>query len=605
VGRGRQAKTQRRGLTVLGAGVVLLLLAGPGRADPVKGNAAGQSMDHVIVRMLAGVSAVPNQVLADVKGQLDRPLPLINGFSAYVPTNKVASLRSTPGVLEVTEDAALNIEPAEASVQNVHGKDVAGFVGSDFSHVDGGPSFSRLDMDAVSQVIGADDAHARGLTGAGIDVALIDTGVAPVSGLGPVVNGPDLSFDSQVPGFEHIDAFGHGTHLAGIINGAGSGVNGIAPGARVVNVKVGAANGATDVVQVIAAIDWVVQHRQDNGLNVRVLALAFGTDGQQPYALDPLAYAAEVAWRHGIVVVVAAGNTGRSAAALNNPATDPFVIAVGASDTNGTYTSGDDVVAPFSAWGNSTRGVDVVAPGRSVASLRDPNSYIDTTHPEGREPDGLFRGSGTSQATAVVAGSVALMLENRPDLSPDQVKWLLRRTARPLPLSDPAAQGAGEIDLGRITRGAASVNRVAQEWPAGTGTGTIEGARGSLHVEMGGVPLTGETDIFGTPWDGQSWSGQSWSGQSWSGGQWLGQSWSGQSWSGQSWSGQSWSGQSWSGQSWSGQSWSGQSWSGQSWSGQSWSGQSWSGQSWSGQSWSGVSWSGQSWSGQSWSGATP
>jgi serine protease AprX len=243
------------------------------------------------------------------------------------------------------------------------------------------------------------------------------------------------------------------------------------------------------------------------------------------------------------------------------------VIAVGASDTGGTYTSGDDVVAPFSTWGNPSRGVDVVAPGRSVVSLRDPGSYIDVSHPEGREPDGLFRGSGTSQASAVVAGSIALMLQNRPELTPDQVKWLLRRTARPLPWSDPAAQGAGLIDLGRASRPPPNDDRAAQTWPPGTGTGSLEAARGSVHVEMGGVLLAGEEDIFGIPWNGQSWSGQSWSGQSWSGQSWSGQSWSGQSWSGQSWSGQSWSGQSWSGQSWSGQSWSGVAWSGQSWSG--------------------------------------
>jgi serine protease AprX len=542
--------------------------------------------------MLPGVNADPQQVANQVDGRVDRQLSIINGFSALVPADKVARLRDTPGVLEVTEDATLNVRPVEPSVQNVRGGKVSGFVDSEFSRNDGGPSFARLDLDALGKIIGADDAHSRGITGAGIDVALIDTGVAPVPGVGMTVNGPDLSFDSQVPGFQYLDAYGHGTHLAGIINGSGNGVNGIAPGSRVLNVKVGAANGATDVVQVIAALDWVVQHQHDNGLNVRVIALAYGTDSQQPYTLDPLAYAAEVAWRHGIVVVVAAGNTGQYAPALNDPATDPFVIAVGASDTKGTYSSGDDVVTPFSTWGNSSRGVDVVAPGRSVVSLRDPGSYIDLNHPEGREPDGLFRGSGTSQATAVVAGSVALMLQRSPDLSPDQVKWLLRRTARPLPLSDPASQGAGLIDVRRAGRVTARDDWAIQTWTPGTGTGSLEAARGSVHVEMGGVVLGGEIDIFGHPWDGQSWSGLSWSGQSWSGGMWLGQSWSGQSWSGQSWSGQSWSGQSWSSLSWSGQNWSGQSWSGQSWSGLSWSGQSWSGQSWSGVSWSGQSWSG-------------
>ena len=94
------------------------------------------------------------------------------------------------------------------------------------------------------------------------------------------------------------------------------------------SVKAAAANGTTDVSQVIASIDWVVQHRNDNGLNVRVLNLAFGTDSRQSYVLDPLAYAAEVAWRKGIVVVVSAGNDGPTTTGLNDPAYDPHVIAV-------------------------------------------------------------------------------------------------------------------------------------------------------------------------------------------------------------------------------------------------------------------------------------
>ena len=579
------SRTRRRG-AVVALGVALALVV-----STVTNQAQGatSTMRKVIVRVTAGAPS-PSDLLAPVGGTLDRSMPSINGFSAWLPTDNIARLEAQTGVLEVSDDAALTAPAAESSPSGVQGQAVEGFVESEFGRSGGGQSFPRLTGDAVTAVIGADELHQAGLTGAGVDIALIDTGVAPVPGVGRVVNGPDLSFDSQVPGFQYLDAYGHGTHLAGIINGSGNGVNGIAPGARIVNVKVGAANGATDVVQVLAAIDWVVQHAHDPGLNIRVIALAYGTDSAQSYTIDPIAYAAEVAWRKGIVVVAAGGNTGQGAPSLNDPAIDPYVIAVGASDPHGTYSSGDDTVAPFSAWGNDSRRVDIVAPGRSLVSLRDPGSYIDLLHPEGREPDGLFRGSGTSQATAVAAGSIALLLQDRPALTPDQVKWILRKTAKNVPASDAAAQGAGELDVRRAQLRWPS-SSAAQTWPTSTGTGSLEGARGSLHVVMGGVALQGEYDIFGRPWDGQSWSGQSWSGQSWSGGLWLGQSWSGQSWSGQSWSGQSWSGQSWSGQSWSGQSWSGQSWSGQSWSGQSWSGQSWSGQSWSGVSWSGQSWS--------------
>ena len=129
------------------------------------------------------------------------------------------------------------------------------------------------------------------------------------------------------------------------------------PTRRIINVKVGDSEGATDVSQVIAAIDWVVQHRNDAGLNIRVLNISYGTDSTQPYDVDPLAFAAEQAVRAGIVVVAATGNAGFSkAGTLANPAYDPFTLAVGASDSNGTLSTNDDVVAPFSSVGTVSSG---------------------------------------------------------------------------------------------------------------------------------------------------------------------------------------------------------------------------------------------------------
>src|SRR5581483_10085441 len=259
----------------------------------------------------------------------------------------------------------------------------------------------------TARTVGAVSYWRNGFTGKGVDVALIDSGVAPVNGLttpGKVVNGPDLSFDSQAPNLQYLDAYGHGTHMAGIIAGrddavvpgsnyAGDSTDflGVAPDARIVNVKVADAGGAVDVSQVIAAIDWVVQHKNDNGLNIRVLNLSFGTDSTQPYTLDPLAYAAEVAWRNGIVVV-------------------------GAVDTQGTVSPSDDTVATFSSAGNGTRNPDLVAPGVHIASLRDPGSTIDrqfgATATVGTR---FFRGSGTSQATAVMSGAAALAIQQHPN----------------------------------------------------------------------------------------------------------------------------------------------------------------------------------------------
>ena len=540
----------------------------------------------VIVRRDPAVTVDLEALVRGVGGTVRQPLPVIKGVAATVPTDQVAVLEAQPGIVEVTEDRTLTMDTPAPTTGWASGNAAFDFVEQDFGKSHGGSSFSSLTTDNLAEVTGADKAWGSA-TGRGVDVALIDSGVLPVPGMGPIVNGPDLSFESQAPELRHLDSFGHGTHLAGIINGRGEGIRGIAPDARIVNVKVAASNGAADVSQVIAGIDWVVQNRARNGLNIRVLALAFGTDGVQPYDLDPLAYAAEVAWRSGIVVVVSAGNQGANAPSLTNPARDPFVIAVGASEPHGTFTTGDDTVAEFSNRGSSARGVDLVAPGRSLVSLRAPGTAIDQRHPEGRVGDRFFRGSGTSQSAAVVAAAAALMLEEHPAYSPDDVKWMLERTAKKLPMADAQAQGAGAIDIRKAVEtpipGSADTT---QRWAPSTGTGSLDAARGSYRLTRDGVVLDGERDIFGTPWDGVSWSGVSWSGVSWSGGDWNGVSWSGSGWGGVSWSGVSWSGVSWSGVSWSGVSWSGVSWSGVSWSGVSWSGVSWSGVSWSGVSWS-------------------
>lgn len=464
---------------------------------------------------------------------------------------------------------------------------------------------SATSLTEVGRIIGADQVWRDGGDGDGVGVALVDTGVVPVAGLrgGNVVNGPDLSFDSQAPELRHLDLFGHGTHLAGIIAGRpaadGDGFRGIAPGARLTSVKVGAGYGLVDVTQVIAAIDWVVAHAKDDPAHpIRVLNLAYGTDGTQDPRVDPLAHAVQNAWRAGIVVVVAGGNGGVDAP-LTNPATDPYVLAVGAADPEGTVRPGDDTVMDFSSRGTDTRRVDLVAPGRSIVSLRDPGSYVDETYPDSREGTAYTRGSGTSQAAAVVSGAVALLLQQRPELTPDQVKHVLRETATKLPHADEAGRGAGELDLARALR--AGDLGAPQDWPASTGTGSVEAARGSAHVALGDDVLTGENDLFG-PFDTAAWAAASTAGTAWDGGRWMGRELTGSGWSASgSWTGLTWSGLTWSGLTWSGLTWSGLTWSGLTWSDWTWSGLTWSGLTWSGLTWSGLTWSGVMWSGLTWS----
>jgi hypothetical protein len=164
---------------------------------------------------------------------------------------------------------------------------------------------------------------------------------------------------------------------------------------------------------------------------------------------DLLAEAAESAWDVGIVVVVAGGNAGFGSASLNDPAYDPRVIAVGADDPKGTVSSGDDVVASFSSVGDSSRTVDVIAPGTSIESLKADGSLIDTMFPGAEAGTRWFRGSGTSQAAAVTSGAVALLLQEYPSATPDQIKKLLRDTATVIPNSSSQAQGTGLINLSK------------------------------------------------------------------------------------------------------------------------------------------------------------
>ncbi len=567
------------------AGLVAVPLFGVTGAAAASGASAADA--SVIVRHRPGAEAVAEAAVERLGGTVGRDLDLISSFGAEVPGDALGALRADGAVAEVTLDGSLHLQGARWRADRDRG------------------SFERVLRNAeIDWVHRRRDEQGHQLTGSGVTVALIDSGVVPVEGLddpGQVVNGPDLSFESQVEPVRHLDTFGHGTHMAGVIAGRDRDFRGVAPDARLLSLKVATADGATDVSQVIAALDWVVQHRHDEGMNVRVVNLSFGTDSTQSYLLDPLAHAAEVAWRKGIVVVVSAGNNGNATERLTNPALDPYVLAVGSSDDLGTDGPDDDVVTDFSNRGSVERTPDVVAPGRSIASLRAPGSFVDEHYPSGRVvaeggESRFFRGSGTSQSAAFVSGVAALLLQQRPELTPDQVKALLTGTATPLRSTDRRLQGAGAVDPRDAVR-APTPLLARQTFPVSTGLGSLEAARGGSHVAdpETGTELVGETDIFGRPWDGRSWSLAAWEGRSWSGGTWNGAEWTGSDWSGSSWSGRSWSGRSWSGQSWAGRSWSGRSWSGRSWSGRSWSGRSWSEAVWAGRSWSGRSWSDSAW----------
>ncbi|HEX4015825.1 MAG TPA: S8 family serine peptidase [Frankiaceae bacterium] len=454
-------------------------------------------------------------------------------------------------------------------------------------------SVNTVSLTQAEDAIQARQAWSYG-TGRGVDVALIDTGIAPVQGLtspGKVINGPDLSLESQAPDRRYVDNNGHGTHMAGIIAASDSGfsnplyagsssVEGVAPGSRLVNVKVGDGNGVTDVSQVLAAIDWVVQHAHDpngaaGGLNIRVLNLSYGTDSSQGATIDPLAHAAEVAWHSGIVVVAAAGNDGSTTGRLADPAIDPYLIAVGAADTDFSTSASSDTVPSFSSRGDGVRNPDVLAPGVHIASLIAPGSEVATTYGDAAGVGTrLIRGSGTSQSTAMVSGAAALLLSARPTLTPDRVKALLTHSAQGVSGAGPRDQGSGLINVYKAMR-TRTIN-APQNYPVSVGGGSLNASRGTHIVTLDGVPLTGEQDIFGVDFDAAAIAAAENSQTAWTQGSWNGSAWAGSSWAGSSWAGSSWAGSSWAGSSWAGSSWAGSSWAGSSWAGSSWAGGGWS-----------------------------
>ena len=521
-GRRHRAVVTLMGVTLgLGASVAMQASAA----------AAAGPEEAVIVRVQTGtgLGAVEQEVRA-LGGQVGLELPIINGVAAQVPQGGLVALASQPGVVSVTPDSTVHL--ASGSFD---------------------PSTDAGSIYTTTLQTGAQALWQAGYTGKGVDVALIDSGVVPVNGLtapGKVVVGPDFTLDAYNPAYRGLDGFGHGTHMAGIIGGRDDGATpgayagdsthfvGMAPDSRIVSVKVADGAGNSDVSQVIAGIQWAVQHRSDSGLNIRILNLSFGTDSAQAYTIDPLAFAAEQAWHQGLVVVAAAGNFGNSSPQLADPADDPYVIAAGAVDTHSTANTSDDTVASFSDSGSATRTPDLVAPATHIASLRDAGSTLDqqfgTTATVGGR---FFRGSGTSQAAAVVSGAAALLLSQRPSATPDQIKALLTGSATPLSGTSTLLQGAGRLQLQSTLT--APTPAAQQSYPVSTGTGSLNLSRGSVENSLD-VALANLVQSLGGGWSGSGWSGSGWSGSGWSGSGWSGSGWSGSGWSGDGWFGDSW-----------------------------------------------------------------
>ncbi|HEX8100445.1 MAG TPA: S8 family peptidase [Actinomycetota bacterium] len=561
------------GRRVLGGAIGVALLAGVAcgatrpdssgadraKADPSVLRAAdahSSSLIPIIVRESNPPSDTAERLVKGLGGTVTRDLSIIGAFSARLPADELPSLLASPDVLKVWSDGHLRATGTE-------------------EYNKGQPN--RVWQRAINLA-----SANRTADGTGVNVAVVDTGVFPVADLtGRIVVAAD--FTSEGDG---LDRYGHGTHMAGIIagNGATSKGNwsGVAPKAGIVSVKVAGADGSTDVSVVIAAMQWAVANRAK--FNIKVLNLSYGTDSKQRYDIDPLNYAVEQAWFSGMLVVVAAGNRGPQGNTMSKPGDDPFVVAVGAADLQGTYDRSDDLVADFSSRGmkGGIEKPDLVAPGITIVSNRVVGSTVDVAYPYAAIDPYYMKGTGTSQATAIISGVAALMYQARPSMSPDVAKASLLRSAGDATASQNGG-GAGLVNAAAAVKAAVDGTYVNSPANVGltpsTGLGSLEASRGSYHVMVDqngdGVAelLQGE---FGFGWTAGSWSAGSWSGASWTAGSWSAGSWSAGSWSAGSWSAGSWSAGSWSAGSWSAGSWSASSWSAGSWSASSWSSDAWS-----------------------------
>ncbi|MFX4262241.1 S8 family peptidase [Pelotomaculum propionicicum] len=303
-------------------------------------------------------------------------------------------------------------------------------------------------LDMASSTVRSAPLWERDITGRGIVVAVLDTGIYAHPDLGGrIVGFKDFVKNKTNP----YDDNGHGTHVAGDIGSDGSQsgnlYRGPAPDAGLVGVKVLDKEGTGTLSTVIEGIQWCIDNKES--LGIRVLSMSLGTTAIEAYNDDPVCQAVEKAWTNGIVVCVAAGNDGPQPKTITSPGIDPLVITVGAVDDMDTLTLDDNQAAWFSSRGPTIDGFikpDVLAPGVNIISLRSPGSTLDKENKKSRISNWYIPLSGTSMATPVCAGVAALMLQIDGTLPPDQVKKRLMENTNTLVSLDPNIQGAGVID---------------------------------------------------------------------------------------------------------------------------------------------------------------
>ena len=432
-----------------------------------------------LLALSVGLSAPSSSTLRAVV-TYDGPVPSLPGLEVLHSLPSVGAL-----VVEGTPRRLAGL-PRVAGVRGVSPDSAVSFTGG------------AADVPAVAAAAGLASPAGEPGAGAGVRVAVVDTGVSDTTALnrasGRLVDAVDTSTTRNRGPLS--DGFGHGTFMASLIAGdavdGSDGPVGVAPGATVLVVRVAQADGSTRLSQVVRGLDWIAR----NAASVDVANLSFShTRPGEAYGADPLTAAVERVRDAGVTVVVSAGNDPEL---VGDPGFTPRALTVGAADLTDTAPevagfSGSDVVA-------GVQKPDLVASGVGVLGVLPPSSRIARDNPAAHADGALWRGNGTSQAAAVTSGAAALLLAEHPGATPAQVKAALRVAAQPL---EGERDGAGLLRLA---------------------DGLVDGSDSSMG--SGHADPSGEGSFDANSWSANSWSANSWSANSWSANSWSANSWS-------------------------------------------------------------------------------
>jgi serine protease AprX len=480
----------------------------------------GGAKVSVIIQSSGGVAGATNAVnnlgLGNGLGNL-KNLDLVGGVAVTIPAEKLDKLAQTDGLI-VTPDAPL--------------------------HADAATTYSNQvwPYEAGNAALWADDA--KNYAASMPSIAVVDSGVQARADFGTrLVASVNLSSDPTNQTLS--DLRGHGTFVAGIAAGSSAGYAGAAPTANLVSVKVMGADGSGSTSDIISACQWILDHKAQ--YNIKVANFSLHSSIVAPFYYDPLDKAVEKLWFGGVTVVAAAGNYGVAGAPSGvkySPGNDPFVITVGAADLGGTVGIGNDIVAPWSAWGYTMDGFskpEVSAAGRYMISAVPATSTLATSRPANVTAPGYMQLSGTSFAAPVVSGSAAQLLARHPSWTPDQVKGALMISARPLP-KGALGGGVGEVTVTKAnkTAGTANPNKALERFLLNAGT-TSQAFDSASWLDAAKTSAS---------WDSASWVDASWLDASWDTASWDSASWDSASWLDASWDSASWLDASWLDASW-------------------------------------------------------